>query len=228
VRSGGAAVLLGLCFGAVAPAWAQPQPPVSPRAALAGLDAEGAVFTVSWSAVTGATSYRYEAGYHDVSLGTRRGAAPGSPLSVRLPYHPSGGAVEGFVCLRSVNAIGQVSASQACASLPVPVRPATLPPPRTVTLSWTEPTTNVDGTPLRDLARTIVVYQADGGLETEGAAVPASSPTGGGTHTVTLTVPTGTRAVTVRVYAEDTEGNRSPATAPLSKTFDDPASPRRP
>ncbi len=91
-------------------------------------DASGATFTVAWAAVSSATSYRYTAAFND-GTGSQQGTIAGLlSFQLRMPYHASGAAFGGYVCLRSVNAAGQ-SADQACSTLSVPVRPASLPVP---------------------------------------------------------------------------------------------------
>jgi hypothetical protein len=44
-------------------------------------------------------------------------------FQLRMPYHSSGTATGGFVCVRSVNAAGQQSADQSCNAVSVPARP---------------------------------------------------------------------------------------------------------
>lgn len=58
-----------------------------------------------------------------------------------------------------------------------------------VTVSFTEPGNNADGTPLQDLVATRVYYAIDGGPPVMAAEIPASLPTGGGTVTQEVTVP---------------------------------------
>ena len=84
-------------------------------------DASGATFTVSWSTVSGATSYRYVAAFNDGSA-TRQGTVTSRSFQLRMPYHVSGAAFGAAVCIRSVNAAGQ-STDQSCGAVPVPARP---------------------------------------------------------------------------------------------------------
>ena len=48
-----------------------------------------------------------------------------------------------------------------------------------LTVTYTEPTQNTDGTALDDLAKTSVYYQVGTAAEVKGPDIPASGPTGG-------------------------------------------------
>jgi hypothetical protein len=96
-------------------------------------DASGATFTIAWAGVSGATSYKWVAAFTDGSA-AQQGAVTSASLQLRMPYHVSGAASSGFVCVRSANAAGQ-SADQSCATLSVPARPVSLPVPVPVTSS---------------------------------------------------------------------------------------------
>lgn len=93
------------------------------------------------------------------------------------------------------------------------------PPPtrsKTTTIMYDEPTTNSDGTPLRDLALTTIWCQVQGQPEMKCSDMPATSMNGGGHIKTTHVFPnmsTGTR-VTYRLTADDTAGNRSVFGAP--------------
>jgi len=77
--------------------------------------------------------------------------------------------------------------------------------------SYTEPTVNEDGSPLSDLAKTTIYYDLGAG-QVKALDVPASSPTGGGQISQTVTVPivSGQEAnVKFWATATDTSGNES-------------------
>ena len=104
--------------------------PGSPAVTQLAADASGVTFAFAWTAVTGATSYRYAAAFNDGSA-TQQGTVTGLSFQLKRPYHASGAASTGFVCILAVNAAGQTSADASCAGLTVPARPTTGP----VTLS---------------------------------------------------------------------------------------------
>jgi hypothetical protein len=95
------------------------------------------------------------------------------------------------------------------------------PPPvvgslKTATVKYTEPSTNWDGTPLLDLARTTIWCTIAGQPEQKCSDVAASAVKGGApiTYQQAFTnMPTGTR-VSFRVTADDIAGNRSDFTPP--------------
>jgi len=99
---------------------APPAMPGNPSVNLATADTGGVTFAITWGSASGATSYRYVAAFNDGS-GLQQGAVASPSLQLRMPYHWSGAAFGGFVCIRSVNAAGQ-SADQACSALTVPAR----------------------------------------------------------------------------------------------------------
>ena len=107
-----------------------PATPGSPAVTQLAADASGVTFAFAWTAVTGATSYRYTAAFNDGSA-AQQGTVTGLSFQLKRPYHASGAASTGFVCILSVNAAGQTSADASCAGLTVPARPTTGP----VTLS---------------------------------------------------------------------------------------------
>lgn len=89
-----------------------------------------------------------------------------------------------------------------------------------LTITYREPTTNKNGTPLLDLEKTSV-FTTIGGVKTKVVDVPASKATGGGDISQKTTVDVGVDAeadVIVTTNATDLGGNSSdPATDP-SKT----------
>lgn len=92
-----------------------------------------------------------------------------------------------------------------------------------LTVTYTEPTQNVDGSPLTDLAKTTVYYSLNGGADVKGVEMPASNPKGGAGVTTPLTVPIAqnqSATVTVRATATDTSGNESAKSASVTKTVD--------
>jgi hypothetical protein len=95
-----------------------PAAPGNPSVTQLGVDAGGATFAIAWGAASGATSYRYVAAFFDGSA-AQQGTVTGPSLQLRMPYHWSGAASGGFVCVRSVNATGQ-STDQSCNALRVP------------------------------------------------------------------------------------------------------------
>ena len=81
----------------------------------------------------------------------------------------------------------------------------------TITLQYTEPSQNADGTPLKDLDHTTIYYDAGAG-KVKAADVPASSPAGSGaiTHKIILPIAAG-KEVTARIWVTGTDksGNES-------------------
>ena len=83
-----------------------------------------------------------------------------------------------------------------------------------VTATYTEPTTNTDGSLLKDLAKTIIFYDivGDGLPEVKAVEVPATALTGGGSIIQTVLVPiVGNQEADVDFWATavDTSGNSS-------------------
>jgi hypothetical protein len=99
-----------------------PAAPGNPSVTTRAVDATGVTFDITWSAAAGATSYRYVAGFGDGSAGQQGTVTGLLTFQLRMPYHASGAAIDGFVCVRSANAAGQSSADHACAAVPVPAR----------------------------------------------------------------------------------------------------------
>lgn len=109
--------------------------PVLPPAAPTGTtvsspvpDALGVTYTVTWSPALGAVGYGYTAAFND-GTASQQGTIAASPLALRMPYHTSRLASNGFVCVRSVGSTGLLSADAACASVLVPAPPVVVPPP---------------------------------------------------------------------------------------------------
>ena len=85
------------------------------------LDSAGATLDIGWKSGSGATSYRYTAGFSDGSAG-QQGSIWALSLRLWMPYYRTGAAAGGFICVQSVNAAGQASADQACGPLTIPAR----------------------------------------------------------------------------------------------------------
>jgi hypothetical protein len=99
-----------------------PDAPGNPDVIQLSADASGVTFAFLWTVATGATSYRYAIAFNDGSA-SQQGTVTGLSLQLKVPYHPSGDASAAFVCIQSVNAVGQTSADSSCAGLTVPARP---------------------------------------------------------------------------------------------------------
>lgn len=97
-----------------------------------------------------------------------------------------------------------------------------------VTVSYTEPTTNTDNSPLNDLAKTTIHWRECPTAGPCSAAytqvdVPASALAGGGaiSKDITVPVPPGVeRNIEVFATATDTSGNLSPESAHVVKRVD--------
>src|SRR3990170_330159 len=82
-----------------------------------------------------------------------------------------------------------------------------------LTVTYTEPTTNTDGSPLTDLARTNVYTEIllPGQAPVKGPNVAATTPTGGGAISTTTTVPIGAtlpiKEANVKVWATATDAS---------------------
>lgn len=91
-----------------------------------------------------------------------------------------------------------------------------------MTATYTEPSTNEDGSPLLDLLFTHM-YHNYGGLEILADSVPASGPTGGGpvTSTFVVPVPDGQEVlVNFWARAEDDALNYSPMSKIVTREID--------
>jgi hypothetical protein len=93
-----------------------------------------------------------------------------------------------------------------------------------LTVTYTEPTTNADGSPLTDLARTNVIWKfLPAGTDTKEANVAATKLTGGGAITTKLIVPVEAgqeRTVEITATATDTSGNESVRATAVQKRID--------
>jgi hypothetical protein len=117
----------------IAAASTPPSPPSWPRVTTVAADATGVTFAIVWDPVNGVASYRYGAGFGD-GTALQDGTTTLPSIQLRMPYHVSGGAVRGFVCVASISPTGQQSADHNCSTVPVPARPA-VPPTSTPTSS---------------------------------------------------------------------------------------------
>jgi hypothetical protein len=205
-----------------APAGAQRDttPPPSPTALTVDapvLRPTDAVFRVTWDPALDPPGnvpvpvYRWSAGFND-GTGPLQGAVAGSVLMLSMPYHTSG-ATSGFVCVLAQDAAGNVSPGVTCAKFAIPARPSTA-----HTIEYREPTTNADGTPLKDLASIRVYWRVDDGPETV-VTHPASSPEGGALRQLRLTVPAMSGTLSVTVTAVDTAGRESGRSDPVTKVI---------
>src|SRR5438445_3261711 len=103
-------------------------PPPTPgllSVVLQSTNATGATFSVTWPASidqpsnTPVPSYTYSAAYNDTQA-SRSGTVSTNALTLVMPYHTSGTAQSGFVCIRAVDAAGNQSVDQSCNSFTVP------------------------------------------------------------------------------------------------------------
>ena len=85
---------------------AAPAPPVNTTAKALTTDTAGVTLGVSWGAGSGASSYRYAAAFSDGSSGQQGSVAGLLSFQLRMPYHASGAASGGFVCVQSVGRDG--------------------------------------------------------------------------------------------------------------------------
>lgn len=120
-----------------------PGVPGNPSVTLRSADASGVTFDIAWSAASGAASYRYAAAFNDGSAAQQGSVTGLLTFQLRMPYHASGAAFGGFVCIRSVSATGVPSTDHSCGALAVPAPPPAPPVPVASSLS---PTSAVAGT----------------------------------------------------------------------------------
>jgi hypothetical protein len=106
----------------VGPPSTPPATPGYPSVTQLAADASGVTFAVVWTAASGAASYRYVAAFSD-GTAAQQGTVAALSLQLRMPYHATGAAVSGFICVRSVDAAAQSSLDQSCHAVPVPARP---------------------------------------------------------------------------------------------------------
>ena len=116
-----AATTVTATFNVTAPS-SPPAAPGNPSVTQVAADSTGVTFRFAWTAGTGATFYRYIVAFSDGS-GTQQGSVTGLSAQLKLPYHASGAASSGFVCIQSVNAAGQASADSSCGGFAMPQRP---------------------------------------------------------------------------------------------------------
>jgi hypothetical protein len=218
VASAGLAALL-----VAGPAWAQPDtiPPPTPKGLTVSaprLQASGMVFTVTWESGPDQPGnapvplYRWSAGFNDGSAPVQ-GSVASPVLVLTMPYHASGTATSGFVCVLSEDAAGNVSPGVTCTNLAIPAKPSL-----TLKVEIREPTTKADGTPLKALARIRVYWRIDDGPESV-VNYPVSSPKGGELRQLLLTVPATSGTLSVTITAVDTAGNESNRSAPATKVI---------
>jgi hypothetical protein len=93
------------------------------------------------------------------------------------------------------------------------------------TVSYTEPTTNADGTPLADLHHCNVYAAPTSGPEIKSADIPASSATGGANKSTTITVGKGS-LYTITASCTDLVGNESARTPGVTLDALPPAPPK--
>jgi hypothetical protein len=129
-----AATAVSATFNAGSTSQSPPGTPESPSVTQIAADASGVTFAIAWSAGSGATSYRYVAGFSDGSA-SQQGTVTSASFQLRMPYHASGGAASGFVCIQSVSAAGVASVDQSCGGFSVAARPAAPPSPTAGSLS---------------------------------------------------------------------------------------------
>jgi hypothetical protein len=101
---------------------AAPNAPGNPTVRLLTADAGGVTLAIAWSAGSGAASYRYVAAFNDGSAQQQDTVTGLLSLQLRMPYHSSGTASDGFVCIRSVSSSGQQSIDHSCSPVSVPAR----------------------------------------------------------------------------------------------------------
>jgi hypothetical protein len=137
-------------------------------------DASGVTFDIAWGAAAGAASYRYAAAFAD-GTAAQQGTVTGLlSFQLRMPYHASGAASGGFVCVRSVGTTGLQSADQACSALAVPARPAAAPAAPVPVASSLSPAGAVAGNPGLTLTVNGSGFVATSVVRWNGAARPTT------------------------------------------------------
>ena len=129
-----AATTVSATFDAVSTSQSVPDTPGTPSVSQVAADAGGVTLAIAWSPGSGATSYRYTAGFSDGSA-SQQGTVTTASFQLRVPYHVSGAAASGFVCIASVSAAGVASVDQSCGGFSVAARPAAPPSPTASSLS---------------------------------------------------------------------------------------------
>ncbi len=143
--------------------------PGSPSVTVLAADAGGVTLAVAWSAAGGAASYSYVAAFTDGSA-AQQGTVTAPSLQLRMPYHASGAAASGFVCIRSVSATGQQSAGYACNAVSVPARPAGSSTPAVPAVSGLAPASAPAGSAALTLTVDGSGFVASSGVRWNGAA----------------------------------------------------------
>ena len=172
-----AATTVTATFNLTAAPSTPPGAPGNPSVTRISTDAIGATFAFAWAAGSGATSYAYTVAFSDGSW-SQPGTVTTPSFQLRIPYHASGAAVTGYICVKSVNAAGQSGLS--CNSVPVPARGAT---PSPVTLSVTKSGSGsgtVTSTPSGISCGTTCSQSVTPGTALTLTATPASGSTFGG------------------------------------------------
>ncbi|MEW6248038.1 MAG: hypothetical protein AB1555_15170 [Nitrospirota bacterium] len=108
------------------------------------------------------------------------------------------------------SSVSPTKASLRCGSSPK-IRVTAAKP--TVSVSYTEPTTALDGRPLTSLAKTTIYVDTGDGPVTA-KDIPATSPRGGGHISQTITIPLKQQetVASICVTATDRQGNEGPPT----------------
>lgn len=218
-------------------AWAQTVPARPPTYSLVlGTAAtNGYNITQTWTASpTAGVTYRVFGGYNTDNSEYYEVNLPAGTLTYTrvFPFHKSGTAQPMWACVAAI--LNTVKSENSCGSLTIPAKTTT--PPRQVTVTYTEPTTNdcVGWKPppdhpewtcppmLDDLGKTTVYGRVDAGTPTKMAESAAVLPTGGQSKTLTFNAPATTGMLYVWVTATDIYGNESKpspeVSAPLSPT----------
>ena len=150
--------------------------------------------------------------------------------SIQVPVQSSS-PVDTTICVTATNTEGMATVQLPYVPPPAPAASATSPKPSnapatqsldcqtlahtkvsaskpSLTISYTEPTTSADGSPLTDLASTTIYYDVGQGF-IKAKAVPATRPEGGGTVKESIQVPVQSSTpvdTTICVTATNTEG----------------------
>ena len=180
---GGASVIRNFTITAAAPTTAPipapgptapPAPPVNTTVTTLAIDTAGVTFAVSWGAGSGASSYRYTAAFADGSGGQQGSVAGFLSFQLRMPYHTSGAATGGFVCVQSVGPTGLPSAESSCNGLSIPARPASAPAAPAPTLGGLSPTGATAGSAALTLAVNGSGFTAGSVVRWNGVARPTT------------------------------------------------------
>ncbi len=206
------AVLLALLVLAPWPAAAQL--PGSPVVTFGAPEVTTFPMSVTWTPATGATSYVVKGAFNDNTAFFSFSAVI-SPLLRAMPYHASGTATPGWLC---VTATGAPEGS--CVGFTAPARPAAT-TTTTNQVTYTEPATNLDGTALTNLGAVRIYWKIDSGGESM-MTLPVSGPAGGAVRSAWLTVPYTSGTLNVQATAVNTTGAESLRTPVASKVLGAP------